>query len=271
MGLLRSTALVGSLFVYQAACLRPTETITLTVPWTGPSATSTTIVPCTGTATVLVQTPVATPSCTPTPTVRPTPCETLPDCPADGLDIDYYENPVRYYGTGDIPSSYYISEGLSPLDSSLTNTTYFPQTAGRPGVGETRDVNGGLTVNANNFTLVYSGFYRAPTTGLFTICSSSDNENDLFFGRGAAFSCDTGEPWADAQPLHISTGGFLMNPINCTDIYLVQDRYYPIRSVLGNYNGPSGFNLTIWEPNVPWEARKHDFDGNVYPASCAWF
>ncbi|KAI1184298.1 hypothetical protein F5B17DRAFT_412537 [Nemania serpens] len=270
MGILRSAALVGSLFIYQAACIRPIETITITVPWTGSSATSNTIVPCTGTATVLIQTPVFTPTCTPTPTVRPTPCETLPDCPADGLDIDYYANPIGYYGSGDVSPSYYISQGLTPLDSSLTNTTYFPQDT-KPADGSTRLVNGGLTVNANNFTLVYSGFYRAPTTGLFTICSSSDNENAVFFGRGTAFSCDSGEPSADAQPLLISTGGFFMNAINCTDIYLVQDRYYPIRSVMGNYHGPSALNVTIWEPNVSWEDRKHDFFGNVYPTSCAWF
>ncbi|KAI0413323.1 hypothetical protein F5X98DRAFT_352368 [Xylaria grammica] len=273
--IIRSAAVIGSLFVYGAACTRPTSTTTITVPWIGTSTASSTIVPCTGPATVVIETPFATETatCPPAPTAQPAPCETLPDCSADGLDIDYYANPVGYYGTGNVSPSYYISQGLSPLDSSLTNVTFFPQDS-VPDSGPdgwTRVVNGGISVNGFNFTLVYSGFYRAPRTGVFTICSSSDNENAIFFGRGNAFSCDTGKPSADAQPLVISRGESLVNPINCTDVYLVQDRYYPVRNVMGNYGASSAFNFTIWEPNVPWEARTHDFPGSVYPSSCGWF
>ncbi|KAF2964410.1 hypothetical protein GQX73_g9171 [Xylaria multiplex] len=192
---MRLAAIFGSVFIYKAACP----------------------------ATVVIETPFETPSCTPTPPAQPAPCETLPDCSESGLDIDYYANPVGYYGTGNVPPSYYISQGLSPLNSSLTNITFFSQdTVPENGpVGWTRVVNGGIPVNGNNFTLVYSGFYRAPSTGVFTVCSSSDNENAIFFGRGNAFSCDNGKPSTDAQPLVISRGESLVNPINCTDLYLV--------------------------------------------------
>ncbi|KAI0862519.1 hypothetical protein F4860DRAFT_512867 [Xylaria cubensis] len=268
-----SAILVGFLFVGRVICLRPTSTTTTTIPWTGISVTSTTITPCTGPATVVIETPFQTPACSSTPLpVRPAPCETLPDCQADGLNIDYYSNPVNGYGSGNLPPSYYITQGLSPLASSLTNITFFPQDMPPENTaGWTRDTNGGIIVNANNFTLVYYGFYLAPSTGLFTICSSSDNENDVFFGQGNAFSCDNGKPSANATPLGVSKGGFYVDPINCTDVYLTQGRYYPVRNVIGNYNGPSAFNFTIWEPGVPWEDRTNNFAGDVYPLSCGWF
>jgi hypothetical protein len=271
--MIRAALLFGSFFVRGGICQtigRPTATTTITIPWTGPTVTSSTITSCTGTATVVIQTPVPITTCA--PPLRPAPCEVFPDCDANGLNIDYYQNPEMGYGSGNLSSSYYITEGLSPLDSSLTNVTFFPQDfPPEDPTGWTRTTNGGITVNANNFTLVYSGFYRAPTTGVYTLCSSADNENDIFFGRGNAFSCDIGEPSPNVRPVVVSTGGFFVNPINCTNVYLVQGRYYPVRNVMGNYNGPSAFNFTIWEPEIPFEERTNDFAGNVYPLSCGWF
>ena len=274
MTISRSAVFAAAFFVYTATCLRPTATTTTTIAWTGTYVTSSTITPCTGPATVLVVTPleVETTACPPAPTpIKPAPCETYPDCAAAGLNIDYYANAVGGFGTGNTPPSYYITDGLSPLASSLTNVTFFAQDVTPENTnGWTRDTNGGITVTANNFTLVYYGFYRAPSTGVFTICTSSDNENDVFFGRGNAFNCDDGKPSPNAKPLHVSRGGFYMNPINCTDVSLLEGRYYPVRSVLGNYGGPSAFNFTIWEPDVSFEDRKNDLSGNVYPLSCGW-
>ncbi|KAI0449177.1 hypothetical protein F5B21DRAFT_518384 [Xylaria acuta] len=234
------------------------------------SVTSTTITPCTGPTTVVIETPFQTPTCPPAPSpVRPAPCETLPDCQADGLNIDYYQNPVGGCGSGNLPPSYYLTERFSPFGSSPTNITFFPQDAPPDNAaGSTRDINGGIVVNVNNFTLVYYGFYGAPSTGLFTICSSSDNENGMLFGRGNAFSCDNRKPSTDATPLAVSKEGSYVNPINCMDVYLTQGRYCPIRNVMGNYGGPSAFNCTIWEPNVPWEDGEHDLTGDVYSLSC---
>ncbi|KAI0405117.1 hypothetical protein F4802DRAFT_199186 [Xylaria palmicola] len=272
--ILRSAIVVGSLLVHRVTCVRPTSTVTTTIAWTGTSTTSATITPCTGPATVVVETPFTTPTCAPAPPpLQPAPCETLPDCGAAGFNIDYYQNPVGNYGTGNVPSSYYISQGLSPLDSSLTNVTFFPQDAPPASgtAGWTRATNGGVTVNANNFTLVYSGFYRAPVTGLYSLCSSSDNQNDVFFGRGSAFSCDSGLAPAGPRPLVTSLGGNLVNPTTCVDVYLFGGRYYPVRNVMGNYGGPSAFNFTIWEPNEPYDAKTNDFTGSVFPLSCRWF
>ncbi|KJZ68354.1 hypothetical protein HIM_12255 [Hirsutella minnesotensis 3608] len=208
------------------------------------------------------------------------PCQADPYCAARGLNIDYYNNSIGGYSRPDgPPSSYYITQNLSPLQSQLTNLTYFPQDLppNLPVIqlplypyfpGWTRNTNGGIVVDANNFTLVYYGFYRPPVTGTYTLCSSADNENDIFFGHGNAFSCVTGKPDPNAQPLVKSFGGNYANPTQCTNVNLVGGRNYPIRSVMGNWGGPSALTLTIQEPGGK---RTSHFPGRVYPHECGLF
>ncbi|KAI1252860.1 hypothetical protein MGN70_005066 [Eutypa lata] len=283
------TLLAEVFLVHQVVSYRPTETTTITIPWTGTSTTSTTIIPCTGLATVVVEEPLQTPECQPgPPTKEPVPCLVKPSCQADGFNIDYYHNPMGGYTSGNIPSSYYITEELEPLKSSLTNITFFPQDsldrgiypevypppggeAFRYFVGWTRETNGGIVVDANNFTLVYYGFYRAPKTGTFTICNSADNGNEVYFGGGNAFSCCDGVVSAGAKPLISSAGGNFVNPESCEEVYLDEGHYYPIRSVMGNWAGASAFDLVIWEPEVPYEDRTHDFTDKAHPFECGWF
>jgi hypothetical protein len=125
-----------------------------------------------------------------------------------------------------------------------------------------------VTVDANNFTVVYQGFYRAPKTGTYNLCSTADNENDVFFGHGNAFSCIDGKPSAAAKPLLVTTGGNFQNGLVCKSVDLVAGLYYPVRNVMGNYQGPSAFNFTIQEPGVALEERTNDFTGRVYPRKC---
>jgi hypothetical protein len=213
-----------------------------------------------------------------------------PLCTPAGLDIAYYANPLGGYSSGNPPSSYYITEGLKPLDSSLTNVTFFPQNFNAPAgsqvvnpnptypgaagayyVGWTRDTNGGVIVDANNFTVVYEGFYRAPATGTYTLCSTADNENDVFFGHGNALSCLDGKAPTGAKPLLTTTGGSFINGIVCKTVDLTAGLYYPVRNVMGNWQGPSAFNFTIQGPGVAAEDRTHDFTGLVYPRRCGLF
>jgi hypothetical protein len=51
----------------------------------------------------------------------------------------------------------------------------------------------------------------------------------------------------------------------------IQGFFYPIRSVMGDWQGPSAFNFTIQEPGPTFEERKNDFTGLVYPMSCWLF
>ena len=278
---------------------------TTTIPYIGICTTWTTISPCGNhPATLVVQTPLATRTCdgpthtptttttttTTTPIPQPTlggPCPVVkPRCRASGLNVEYYSNPLGGYSReNSLPWSYYITSNLRPLQSSTTNVTFFPQDLGPPAnlpkvypradlpgayyaVGWTKQTNGGIVVDANNFTMVYTGFYRAPETGKYSLCTTADNENDVFFGHGNAFSCTDGKVDTGVKPLAVSTGGSYINGIKCVDLELVRDAYYPLRSVMGDWQGPSAFNLTMQRPSESFEERKNDFSGLAYPHEC---
>ena len=284
-----SLTALGAIFISAATAISPT--ITTIIPYLGDCTTTTTLTGCSGTATVIIQTPIVAPECTtpsiPTPTPGG-PCVVKPLCAPAGLDIEYYNNPFAGYSRGDsLPSSYYITQNLRPLDTSLTNVTFFPQDrppTGLPAVypdpafptapywvGWRRDTNGGVRVDANNFTLVYQGFYKARKTGTHMLCSTADNENDVFFGHGNAFSCLDGKAPTDATPLLVTTGGNYINGIVCKNVDLVAGMHYPVRNVMGDWQGPSAFNFTIQEPGVAFENRVNDFTGRAYPHQCGGF
>ncbi|PHH64285.1 hypothetical protein CDD81_4769 [Ophiocordyceps australis] len=267
------------------ASLVSATTTTLTIPCIRPSPTTSTIA-CLATTTIIIESPL--PSCPPPPPLLPGgPCPISPSCPPSGLDIHYFSNPFGGYSrAGQIPSSYYLSQHLVPRTSSRTNVSYFPQDhpPNLPSVfpdpslptapywvGWTRVTNGGVVVDANNFTLVYEGFYRAPRTGVYSICTTADNENDVFWGHGNAFSCLHGGADANAKPLVVTTGGNYINDIRCADVSLLQGQYYPFRSVMGDWQGPSAFNFTITEPGRSFESRTNDFTGRAYPHACGLF
>ncbi|PHH76454.1 hypothetical protein CDD82_3979 [Ophiocordyceps australis] len=283
------------LYILVAASLASSNpTTTLTIPCVRPDPTTTQLPPCgLGRITIIVETPLPTANChTPAPLPFPSPvpggpCVVSPTCPASGLNIDYYSNPFGGYSReGQISSSYYINQRLAPRASSLTNVSFFPQDTppnlptvnpdpSMPStpywVGWTRNTNGGIYVDGNNFTLTYYGFYRAPVTGLYTLCTTADNENDVFWGHGNAFSCLDGRPDPNARPLVFSTGGNYINGIRCADVSLRQGEYYPLRNVMGNWQGPSAFNFTIKDPARNFDARTNDFTGLAYPHSCGLF
>ncbi|KAK2763358.1 hypothetical protein FQN54_009994 [Arachnomyces sp. PD_36] len=229
-----------------------------------------------------------------TETPTPLSCPTRPDCPPLGLNVDYYSNQFGYNGYTSptagqteeevFPPSYYVTEGLIPIESSLTNVTYIAQDyhddlngypllypdANNPQVpyyvGYKREVNGGIEVDGNNYTLVYSGFYRAPTSGNYSICASADNVDYSYLGGGIAFDCLSGKPDTDAKPLTgASAGSFYNNPVSCGYVNLVAGEFYPIRSVMGNGDAVSAFNLTI---QAPGEDNKNDNAGHLYPVKC---
>ncbi|KAJ5085265.1 hypothetical protein N7532_010036 [Penicillium argentinense] len=69
-------------------------------------------------------------------------------------------------------------------------------------VGYTREVKGGIVVDANNYPLVYSGFYGAPTTDEYTFCGSVHIADYFYLGDGPAFDCRDGTPDPDATALN---------------------------------------------------------------------
>lgn len=261
-------------------CYVPTATIT--IPYVGSTTITTTITPCSGPVTVVIETPLPTPVCSPTP-VPTGACHTNPFCAPAGFNIDYYANPFAGYDRS-LPSSYYITEGLIPKASSLTNQTAYPgndDPSDLPVVypdpalpttpyfsGWTRQTNGGVVVDANNFTVVYQGFYRAPATGTYQLCATSDNVDDVFFGADNALSCFNGQPSAAAQPILVDRTGRYNPRSNCTGVEMVRGGFYPIRQVVANWQGPSVFSFTIQPPGG---TATSDFTGDVYPVECGLF
>lgn len=210
-----------------------------------------------------------------------------PVCAPAGFNIDYYENVAGEFayiwGTGILPPSYYITEGLKPLDSSLTNVTFYLDNVRLSGlpvvypyadptepyyVGWTRSTNGGVTVDANNFTLVYEGLFRAPTTGSYTFCTSADDESDLFFGHGNALNCLDGTAPASATPF-LTTTNAPDGQYICEAVTLTAGLYYPVRNVVGNGMGPSAFGFFVQLPSD--SSSTDDFTGYAYPLNCGSF
>lgn len=286
---------------------KPAWTTHTTHPWGG--KTSSTCQPITTTTTdwqttTVVQTSISTTTTTATTTLvstvtatcsapsQPLPTEaclvTNPLCASTGWTVDYYANPFAGFGypPSGLGPGYYISEHLKPLGSGTTDETYFPQNMDPTGdpvvypgtsfdngnapyyVGWTIDV-AGITIDANNFTLVYSGLYKAPATGSFSVCSEADNIVDVFFGStSGAFPCG-GKPSADATPAvsgSVSTGGNYNNPTSCFSESLIEGFYYPIRFVMANFQGPSALGFTITPPGG---TASYVFDGTIFPPSCA--
>ncbi|KAF5247217.1 hypothetical protein FANTH_6474 [Fusarium anthophilum] len=217
----------------------------------------------------------------------PTPCAIEPGCQAAGFNVDYYKNVFeRGYGNDEmsVPPSYYITDDLTPLDSSVTSETYFAQDymqdlasyaqifpdsayAGKAWyVGYHRTLAGGIKVDGNNFTLVYTGYYQAPETGTYELCVTADNANTLYFGQGNAFECGTGETDPNAPALVLTATGYhFNNPTQCGHVDLIAGRHYPVRNVMGNKNAVSAFEFSVTTPSG---SKTHDFEGQAFPVAC---
>jgi len=53
------------------------------------------------------------------------------------------------------------------------------------------------------------------------------------------------------------------NGLVCKKVNLIVG-FYPGRNIIGNWQGPSAFNLTFQELGVAFESRMNDFMGHVY-------
>ncbi|KAM0514423.1 hypothetical protein ACHAPE_006716 [Trichoderma viride] len=136
-------------------------------------------------------------------------------------------------------------------------------------VGWTRSTNGGVTVDANNFTLVYEGLFRAPATGSYNFCTSADDESDLFFGHDNAVNCLGGTAPASATPFLTTNNASDLGLYICKAVTLTEGLYYPVRNVVGNGIGPSAFGFTVQLPSS--SSSTDDFTGYAYPLDCGSF
>ncbi|KAM0280200.1 hypothetical protein ACHAQH_004157, partial [Verticillium albo-atrum] len=142
---------------------------------------------------------------------------------------------------------------------SASNFQYFP--------GLTKSY-GGITLNANNFTLVFTGYFIPETSGTYTFCiDSADNRNALFVGSDSAFPCgdaSNGATPAGATPQAQYLVARDDSP-QCADVDMVAGFYYPFRQVYGNWGPPSSLDVTVQGPG---EDATSDVSGRVSPNDC---
>ncbi|KAK2678533.1 GLEYA adhesin domain [Fusarium oxysporum f. sp. vasinfectum] len=196
----------------------------------------------------------------------PTPCAIEPGCQAAGFNVDYYKNVFeRGYGNDEI-ETYFAQDYMQDLagypqifpDSAYAGKAWY--------VGYHRTLAGGIKVDANNFTLVYTGYYQAPETGTYELCVTADNANTLYFGQGNAFECGTGETDPNAPALVLTATGYhFNNPTQCGHVDLIAGRHYPVRNVMGNKNAVSAFEFSVTTPSG---SKTHDFEGQAFPVAC---
>ncbi|GJN74739.1 hypothetical protein PLICBS_008832 [Purpureocillium lilacinum] len=223
---------------------------------------------------------------TPSPTDA---CDTIPEQRGSGggLTVKYYENSIetQAYGidarTGGLGPDYYLD--LEPLGTGMTDTLsvpYFYGADGRRGIYIPAEPAGsnyypgltntfaGITFDANNFTLVFTGYYKAPASGPYTFCADTDNVDNFYIGSVDAFPCGEGNTTKTvppgAQPLVYNYYGRTSRK-TCGTRDLVQGYYYPIRSVFGNWGTPSHLKFTVKPPGGEETSMIGDFG---YPSDC---
>lgn len=267
----------------------PTPIPTVTITQTEADATEAAVVagPDAAAATAAALAPTRGPGVQ-IPPLPPTPADACRDIPPGcaeraGLTVHYYENDMwshaygRNFERGGDPD-YYLP--LTPLDRGQTRSLsvpYFYGYEGMPG-GYLREVDmdyypgltnrfAGIEYNANNFTLVFTGYYRPLITGTHTFCANADNVHNFYLGADSAFPC--GAPAnrhtpPGAAPLvrsHISRGPRRA----CADRELIAGLYYPLRAVYGNRGLPSSLAFTV---RAPGREASFDVGEAGYPAEC---
>jgi len=190
-------------------------------------------------------------------------------CAQTGLNLAYFANSFARadgYGVSDgfngVGPDYYFAQ--SPLGQGVAPQIFVPLSEpGPPGTsinpipgspqyypGLTQTF-GDITYDANNFTLVFTGYFNAQETGNYRVCTAADNRAAFYVGSGAAFPC--GDPSAaagGATPLAESWfANTMLGGVQCNTIDMVQGYWYPLRIVFGNWGAPSDMQSSIVTPS----------------------
>ncbi|QUC19066.1 uncharacterized protein UV8b_03307 [Ustilaginoidea virens] len=239
--------------------------VTTVIPFNGTVVAPTTItIPPTGTmpGTVVIQTPPG--ACTAIPTACILQYNSLINV---DLYSDPYYDPVRSFfngGTGAGPD-YYFSQ--KPLQRGIGNSLTLPRTTNISPNPGARVYYAGMTIPADNFTLVWTGYYYARTTGVYRFCVNDVDDVDfLYMGSDTAFPC--GSPYSPprgARALLGSTCCYVGGAQICSSITLFAGYFYPIRSVFGNYVSNSALNLLVSTPGAGFTT---DVSRNIFAANC---
>jgi hypothetical protein len=106
----------------------------------------------------------------------------------------------------------------------------------------------GITVNetttnnelSDNFSVMWTGYFYAPSGGQYRFGTASDDGSYLWIGDKAIN--DWRVVTADVQ----NGGPHGLTPIeNTTDVLMVGGRWYPIRMVFGEFTGGAVFSMSV--------------------------
>lgn len=162
-----------------------------------------------------------------------------------GVDYNYYlsQKPI---GTGK-------TDGLS-VDNKATPPDKSPdKTIGSNPpfyyYNDQEQKTGGITYNANNFTLVWTGYFVPKQSGSYEFCTNADNRDSFFLGSDNAFPCGSPSQISKSnKPIVESWYGAGEQGQKCKSVPLVEGYYYPLRSVYGNWGLPLGLDFTVKPP-----------------------
>lgn len=178
-----------------------------------------------------------------------------------GADYNYYlsQKPI---GTGKT-NSLSVAKKNPPNRSPDKTTDSDPKFYN---YNDEKQTTGGITYDANLFTLVWTGYFVPQQSGSYEFCTDADNRDDFFLGSDNAFPCGSpSEISKSNKPLVESwykPGG---GDKQCKSVSLVAGYYYPLRSVYGNWGLPLSLEFTVKPPGG--SASKTIEDG-LAPESC---
>ncbi|KAF2024059.1 hypothetical protein EK21DRAFT_79564, partial [Setomelanomma holmii] len=187
-------------------------------------------------------------------------------CPAptgssctNGVNVAAYRNNISYslrYGsaTSNVGPDYNI--GMTPYAQGIATSLSVPY-VGTDSGPTVATANGplyyldaastpyaGFSYDANNSTLLFTGYFEPPVSGTYTICSEGDNLDNFYFGSANAFSCGSTATPTGSTPDIVATYTAQV----CKIFTLTVNLLYPIRSVYGMVELPSSLNTTITGP-----------------------
>jgi len=215
---------------------------TTTVP--GPTP-GTTTVPASGTVPAIIRV-------TDTPTCK----LKCPSGSGTGLTVKIFPN-TYFYGYGisnsaDTPSF----QGVTPVGRTTTSNLSIPY-FGFSSTGTLRSVYN-LRVDANNFSVEYTGYFEPRVTGVYQICQTADDIMRTFID--GAIGCNA----IPSNATYLATDAYLTNSrTKCGNITLVSGYLYPLRGVFGQIGGPSSLTVTFQPPGGVAESS---YPGYFYPA-----
>lgn len=237
--------------------------------------------------------PSPTPSPEP-PSPPPGACFFTPgscDPSSGSLSLNLYENSAQAadgYAVSDgqsgVGPDYYLDQ--QPIDQGSTQSLSVPAgdnddaTGGffNPQPPDSRPVfnyypgltksYGGMRFDANNFTIVFTGYFVPETTGTHTFCVNfADNRNPLYIGSDDAFPCGDASNGATPRGATPRADYWFARETEaqCADVEMVAGFHYPLRQVYGNWGTPSSLAVTVQGPG---EEATSDVAGRVSNADC---